>query len=1024
MRIQNLAIIFIIIILPISLVIATYSQYQVKTINTQTVYDNKLTSATYDAIRAFQINTINSTTSDLTNSKLRDLEASISTFRSSIKSAFSLEGYSEDELDRYIPALVYTLYDGFYIYSPYTNENYQYNEDGTSKDNNGEKQYGLKPYISYSCKYKTGNIDVVITYALDNHITVRGIINNEYVNKDGYLIDGITCDTSIPAANADVYYNGVQIENEQLKEYLPNDSGIAYPYAKINGTKYYKIGTGSSAQIVYVSNGTLMVQCKAGDNLFDTYNKIIEKNYMAKEYYYKSYEFTEWFKSTGLRDLKYSDAYDEILVTDEQNTTTEYKKIWENNNDKIFKFKDSTGTNIENESSTFNQHRLEVIKHKITTNLSVAIANYNAYLNVNNVFQMPEIQEDEWDQIIHNISLISFLQGISIGGKVYNGYTIVTNSESEEVVLEKNIYMLGSDNYYHRIGDKLLENSGGVKLDAGKYGKDSSSAGRLNLDFIRKFATNNNNATYYYYPLRDYNASYNSVIMQDKVTTYDDIYIYISQQSDEYKKAFYTALGRERGSFSFALRVLDTNHIQIIAKDGEEKQEYYPTIGTAYEDFLPEPEKKGYNFKGWYTEDGEKVNPKDTCDKDITIEAKWEKKIYTINFEANGGKVDPSSKTITYGDRYDEGGNLPIPQRDGYEFEGWYTADIGGEQKTNSSIYNIDKSSTLYAHWKNKEYIIYFDGNGGTASKNSKNVTYDETYGELPTATRAGHTFNGWYLKDSNTKINSDDVYKTAGNTTLYAHWTANKYKVSFNGNGGTPAQPSKEVTYGQTYGTLPTATRRGYKLNGWYTSASGGNKIETSTTFNNVGDVTLYAHWTRSTYTIRNLIQNGSFETGNFSNWEVVVPTNGGLVVERSPRTGSYGTRRAPSSYGQNYLKQNVSWKNGHKYYYFIYAKVPAGARGRFSCDIANHGGNGGTIDLFINNYNEHWKYAKIYSPNFTGVVPLAVNFNSTDTNIYVDDIGVVDLTDAFGTGNEPNIDWCNSNIDYFNGTKDVYYP
>ena len=71
MRIQNLAIIFIIIILPISLVIATYSQYQVKTINTQTVYDNKLTSATYDAIRAFQINTINKEVSNMiyTNSQ-------------------------------------------------------------------------------------------------------------------------------------------------------------------------------------------------------------------------------------------------------------------------------------------------------------------------------------------------------------------------------------------------------------------------------------------------------------------------------------------------------------------------------------------------------------------------------------------------------------------------------------------------------------------------------------------------------------------------------------------------------------------------------------------------------------------------------------------------------------------------------------------------------------------------------------------------------------------------------------------
>ena len=121
MKVQDLAIIFIIIILPISLVISTYTQYQIQTINTQTLYDNKLTTATYDAIRAFQINTTSSTTSDLTNSKSRDLEASISTFRNSIRSTFALTGYSEDTLDKYIPALVYTLYDGFYIYSPYKN---------------------------------------------------------------------------------------------------------------------------------------------------------------------------------------------------------------------------------------------------------------------------------------------------------------------------------------------------------------------------------------------------------------------------------------------------------------------------------------------------------------------------------------------------------------------------------------------------------------------------------------------------------------------------------------------------------------------------------------------------------------------------------------------------------------------------------------------------------------------------------------------------------------------------------------
>ena len=272
----------------------------------------------------------------------------------------------------------------------------------------------------------------------------------------------------------------------------------------------------------------------------------INNNYLAKEYYYKAYVFTKWFKSTGLKELIYSDAYDEDLVNNNSGTSdTKYQQIWADNSNKIFQFADTAGMNIENESSTFNQHRMQVIRHKIETNMAIAISNYNAYSNVKNVFQMPELKETEWDQIIHNISLISFLQGLPIGGKIYNGHTVVTNSESEEVVLEKNIYLLGSDKYYHRIGDKKLETGGNVQLSCGIYGKDSSSAGRLNLNFSRRNVMAND-SIYYYYPLRDYNASYNSVIMQDNLTTYDDIYKYVSTQSDVYKKAFYTALGRER----------------------------------------------------------------------------------------------------------------------------------------------------------------------------------------------------------------------------------------------------------------------------------------------------------------------------------------------------------------------------------------------------------------------------------------------------------------------------------------------
>ena len=600
MKIQELAIIFIIIILPISLVLSVYTQNQVQTINTQTLYDNRLTSATYDAMRAYQLNAANSTTSDMSNSKTRDIEASVSAFRNSIMTAFELNGFTANELNSYIPALVYTMYDGLYIYSPYSNiaeVNTDANADEEVKiKTEGQKEYGLKPYISYSCRYKTTNIDVVITYSLDNHIAVKGMIGRKYVNKEGYLIDGIECsinpDEEIKINDeiekAKITYNGIEIGTESLKEYLPlsidkNDENAAYPYAKINGTKYYLIqDKEGDQQIVYVSNGFFRTQCKSTDSdktAFNAYKNIIENNYMAKEYYYEAYKFTHWFKNSGLSALTYGDALDEVLVknSDGSGAEQEYREIWPENTTPIFQFNSSSDikdikNNIENETSTFNQHRLAVIRYKIENNLAIAISNYNAYSGATKVvFQMPELKEDEWDQIIHNISLISFLQGLPIGEKTYNGYTLVTNSESEEVVLEGNIFMLGEsanrEKVYYRIGDVELEDGGTATLNAGNYG-DISSAGRLNLDFKRRYVTDTSQTqTYYYYQMRNFKASYNSVVMQDKVTTFDDIYKYISGVSPDYQKAFYTALGRERQGSSAV------DMISILIKRQKNKQQ-------------------------------------------------------------------------------------------------------------------------------------------------------------------------------------------------------------------------------------------------------------------------------------------------------------------------------------------------------------------------------------------------------------------------------------------------------------------
>ena len=80
---------------------------QVKTLSLQTSYDSKLNNATYDALKAFQLNTLDSSTSDLSNSKIRDIEASVNSFFYSIANNFNMAGYNQDVLKEYVPAFIF-----------------------------------------------------------------------------------------------------------------------------------------------------------------------------------------------------------------------------------------------------------------------------------------------------------------------------------------------------------------------------------------------------------------------------------------------------------------------------------------------------------------------------------------------------------------------------------------------------------------------------------------------------------------------------------------------------------------------------------------------------------------------------------------------------------------------------------------------------------------------------------------------------------------------------------------------------
>lgn len=500
----------------------------VQTLDLQASYDTKLNNATYDALKAFQLNTINSSTSELSNSKIRDIEASVNTFFNSIASNFNMNGYNRDILKTYVPALVYTMYDGYYIYSSYTNtlteDDYVVpdeanGEEGTTYQNN-EKLSGLKPYIHYSCRYKRGSNNFVINYALDNYITVYGYIGGEYVYKSGYLINDCTYDATSNTAT----YRGVTIEGENLNEYVIDEDGNKnlYTYIKINGVKYYKDTNGKWFSYI---NGV-----KTYDPTAD-YN---ETSYAAVRYYQEAASFTTWVNN-NLGDLKVSDA----VFEDGRSRNEDEKRMVDylgGNDYKIFTLNDS-GTEIEEPNSNFNQHRLAVIRYSIEKNLSVAIANYNNYSGVTTNFQMPELKEDEWEKILNNISIISFLQGLNIGGKVYNGYSIITNTKNEEVVSEDSIYIATEDGYYHKPTET------GLETYTSPYRR-----GIWNVDLERKSKTISSGSLRYYYP-REELASYSSIVNATKVNEIENIYDYLSGLTNKtLAKVYFTALGRERYS--------------------------------------------------------------------------------------------------------------------------------------------------------------------------------------------------------------------------------------------------------------------------------------------------------------------------------------------------------------------------------------------------------------------------------------------------------------------------------------------
>jgi len=320
---------------------------------------------------------------------------------------------------------------------------------------------------------------------------------------------------------------------------------------------------------------------------------------------------------------------------------------------------------------------------------------------------------------------------------------------------------------------------------------------------------------------------------------------------------------------------------------------------------LPTPTRDGYDFSGWFTEDGNPVTNETT----VTIPAnhkliaKWTARTVDVSFDAEGGPTTPAAQTKLFDSTYgmDKTGNaeelLPVLTRDGYTFGGWWTEDNGtGTEVKNTTPVKNSKNHTLYAKWTANTVDVSFDAEGGPVTPTVQTKLFDSTYGMdktgkteeyLPVLTRDGYTFGGWWTQDNGTgtEVKNTTPVKNSKNHTLYAKWTANTVDVSFDAEGGpvTPAMQTKlfDSTYGKdaagAAALLPVIERTGYTFGGWWTGDNGtGTEVKNDTQVKNSADHTLYAKWTINNYEVK-------FDLGAYG-----TRTGGGELTQSIPYLGT----------------------------------------------------------------------------------------------------------------------------------------
>lgn len=236
----------------------------------------------------------------------------------------------------------------------------------------------------------------------------------------------------------------------------------------------------------------------------------------------------------------------------------------------------------------------------------------------------------------------------------------------------------------------------------------------------------------------------------------------------------------------------------------------------------------------------------------VTLYAQWSTNSYTVTFVDGHDGTTISTARVSHG-----ADAIPPtkPHHDGYTAMGW-EGDYSG----------VTEDRTVTLSYRANRYRIAFDANGGSGMMPNQHLEYGKKSNLSANAfARAGYSFTGWRLdsKDNGAKysdgqevLNLTDI--DDGVLTMYAQWTPHSYTIRYDANGGGGSISDQQMTYDKADKLKAnTFKRNGYTWAGWRRddSASGAQYRNRQEVKNLLpvdgGSTTMYAQWTRNTYTV-----------------------------------------------------------------------------------------------------------------------------------------------------------------------------